>query len=371
MRASPAEYNSALHSTRRFGATGLAAGGAHGVEEFVVAFGFFQAVYEEFGGFGVVHGVQEFAQYPHFLAFFLIREQVFAACAGTADVDGGEDSFLSDAPLEVNFHVASAFEFFVNEVVHFRAGVDEGGGDYGQAAALLDVARGAKETLGTLHGIGVDAASEYFARCRHDVVVSARQAGYGIEQYDYVAFVLDQALGFFDDHFADLHVAILRFVKGAGYDFTAHGALHFSYFFRALVDEQDDDYGVGVGARYAVRHALQHQGFASFGRRYDQSALTKADGRRQVDNPGGEFVFATVAMAELDAPIGKERGQVFKDGAAATGFGDVFVDGVDLQQREITLALLGLAHAAFDRVACAQIEFTHLRRRDVDIVGAS
>ena len=59
--------------------------------------------------------------------------------------------------------VAGALEFLVDDVVHARAGVDERGRDNGEAAALLDVARGTEEPLWTLECIGVDPAGENLA----------------------------------------------------------------------------------------------------------------------------------------------------------------------------------------------------------------
>src|SRR6267378_4033152 len=51
-------------------------------------------------------------------------------------------------------------------------------------------------------------------------------------------------------------------------------------------------------------------------------------------------------------------------------FGDVAVDLVDLDQREVALAVLRRADLALDRVAGVQVEAADLRRRDVDVVGA-
>ena len=45
------------------------------------------------------------------------------------------------------------------------------------------------------------------------------------------------------------------------------------------------------------------------------------------------------------------------------------IDRVDLEQREIALALLGAADDALDRVAGAQPELPDLRGRDIDVVG--
>ncbi len=55
------------------------------------------------------------------------------------------------------------------------------GGDDGQAAALLHVARGAEETLGTVQGVGVDTTGQHLAGGGDDGVVGARQACDGVE----------------------------------------------------------------------------------------------------------------------------------------------------------------------------------------------
>ena len=72
------------------------------------------------------------------------------------------------------------------------AGVDQGRRYYAQRAALLDVARGAEESLGALQGVRIHAARERLAGGRNDGVVSARQTGDGIQQDDHVALVLGQ-----------------------------------------------------------------------------------------------------------------------------------------------------------------------------------
>src|SRR5207244_2788348 len=46
------------------------------------------------------------------------------------------------------------------------------------------------------------------------------------------------------------------------------------------------------------------------------------------------------------------------------------VDLVDLDQREVALAVLGRTNFALDRVAGVQVEAADLRRRDVDVVGS-
>jgi hypothetical protein len=149
----------------------------------------------------------------------------------------------------VDLEVAGALELLVDDVVHARAGVDQGRGEDRQAAALLDVARGAEETLRALQRVGVHAAGQHLAGRRHDGVVGARQAGDGIEQDDHVLLVLDQALGLLDHHLGDLHVARGGLVEGRGNHLAAHRALHLGHFLGPLVDQQHHQDALGmVGA---------------------------------------------------------------------------------------------------------------------------
>ena len=114
----------------------------------------------------------------------------------------------------MDFRVAGAFEFFKDDVVHARAGVDQSRGDNRERPAFLDIARRAKKSLGSLERVGVDTARENLAAGRDDRVMRARQTGNGVEQDHYVSFVLDQSLRFFDHHIGDLNVAGRGFVKG-------------------------------------------------------------------------------------------------------------------------------------------------------------
>ena len=149
---------------------------------------------------------QHLAQHPHAVEIFLRDQQLFLAGAALLDVDRREDAAVGELAIEVDLEVAGALELLEDHFVHARAGVDQRGGDDGQRAALLDVARGAEEALRPLQRVAVDAARQDLARRRHDRVVGARQAGDRVEQDDDVLLVLDQALGLLDDHLGDLHV---------------------------------------------------------------------------------------------------------------------------------------------------------------------
>ena len=97
-----------------------------------------------------------------------------------------------------------------------------------------------KETARALQGVGINTAAEDLAGRRGDGVVSAGEAGDGVQEDDDVALVLDKALGFFEHHFRDLNVALRRLVERRADDLTLYGALHVRDFFRTLVDEEHD-----------------------------------------------------------------------------------------------------------------------------------
>ncbi len=270
----------------------------------------------------------------------------------------------------MHFHVAGALEFLVDHLVHLRAGFDQRGGENGQRTAFLDIARGTEETLGLLQRMGVDTTGQDLAGARDHGVVSARQAGDGIQQDDHVLLVLDQALGLLDDHFGDLHVAGRRLVEGRGDHFAAHGALHFGHFFRALVDQQHDQVALGVVAGDVAGDVLQHDRLARLRRSDDEATLALADRCTEIDHAASEVFGGAVAGFHLQALVGEQRGQVFEEDLVLRVLRPIVVDRVDLEQGEVTLAFLRRANLADDGVTGTQIEATNLAGRDVDVVRA-
>ena len=142
------------------------------------------------------------------------KQQVFLAGAGTVDVDGREDALFRQMAIQIDLHVAGALEFFEDDFVHAGAGVDEGRGDDGQAAAFFDIARGTKDALGTLQGVGVQTTGKNAPRRGSHGVIGAAQTGDGVHEDDHVPLAFHQTLGFFQHHLADLHMALRRFVEG-------------------------------------------------------------------------------------------------------------------------------------------------------------
>ena len=197
-----------------------------------------------------------------------------------------------------------------------------------------------------------------------------------VQQDHHVALVLDQALGLLQHHLGHLHVARRRLVEGGADHLALHRARHVGDFLRPLVDQQHDQEDLRVVGGDRGGDVLQHHRLAGARRRDDQRALALADRRDQVDHPR-RVVLARALRDRLEVLhfhlqplIGIERRQVVEVDAVAHGFRRLEIDRVDLQQREIALAVLRRADLAFDRVAGAQAEAAHLAGADIDVVRA-
>ncbi len=189
-----------------------------------------------------------------------------------------------------------------------------------------------------------------------------------VEQDHHVALVFDQALGFLDDHFRDLHMAGGRLVESRTDHFAAHGALHVGDFFRPLVDQQHDQVDVRIVGGDRLCDVLHQHGLAGLGRRDDQAALALAERRDDVDDACGDVLGGAVAALHHEALVGEQRRQVFEVDLLLADFRRLVVDRIDLKQGEITLIVLGRADAAGDGVAGAQGKAADLAGRDVNVV---
>ena len=116
----------------------------------------------------------------------------------------------------------------------------------------------------------------------------------------------------------------------------------------------------------AVGDVLQQHRLAGARRRDDQAALPLADRHHQVHDARRQVVGRGL---ELDALLRVERRQVLEEHPLADAIGRLEVDRLDLDQREVALALLRLPDLAADRVAGLQVELANLRGGDVDVVG--
>ena len=348
------------------------AGGGEGLEELAVAVGLGEAVEDALGGVAaaVVGEHADHAAQQDDLAVDLVGvEQLLAAGAGADDVDGREVAPLGQLAVEVQLHVAGALELLVDHLVHARAGVDQAGGDDGQGAALLDVARAAEELLGRVQRDGVDAAGQRASGGGDGQVVGAGEAGDGVEEDDDVLAQLDQALGAVEAQLGDAALLLHVLVEGGGEYVALDRAAHVGDLLGALADEGDHEHGIGGVGDHAVGDLLQHGGLAGLGGRDDEAALAQADGGEQVDHAGGQLGGRGL---QHHLPLGEHGCQVLEDRAVAA-VDLVGVEAVDLlhaDEAEVALALLGRADLAGDGVAGAQAEAADLGLGDVDVAGA-
>src|SRR3984893_5626785 len=337
----------------------------HRVKKFHVGLGLGQAAQQKFHRFDRGERAEYLAQNPDAAQLVGWKEQFVFTCAGALDIDSRENALVGEAAVQVDFHVAGALELFKDDVVHAAAGVDQRGGDDGERAAFFNVTGCGKETPRALQGVGVNTAGEHFAGWRSDRVVSARQASDRVEKNNHVAFVFDEAFGFFQNHLGDLNVALRRLVKGRADDFAFHGAGHVGDFFRALVDQQHNQgdfrmiHGDGIG------DGLQHHGLAGARRGDDQSALPFADRAEQIQHATGQVVLGGF---HLEAALRIEGREVIEENFIARDFGVLEINGLHLDQCEVAFAVLGWTDLPGNGVSGAQVEFPDLRGRDVDVI---
>src|SRR5512137_623620 len=218
------------------------------------------------------------------------EELLLLAGARGADVDGREDPALGQRPGEDDLHVPGALELLEDHLVHAAAGVDEGGADDGEGAALLGLAGRAEEPLRALQRAAVDAAGEGAPGRLDLAVVGAGEPGDRVEQDDDVLASLDEPLGALHGHLGRVDVLLGRPVVGGAADLALHVPAHVGELLGALVDEEDDEVDVGAVGVDRLGDPLQHDGLAGLGRRGDEGAGAEADGGDEVEDAADELV---------------------------------------------------------------------------------
>ena len=156
------------------------------------------------------------------------------------------------------------------------------------------------------------------------------------------------------------------FVEGGADDFgLLDGAHHIRHFFRALVNQKDNEVDVGIIGIDGIGQRLKQHCFARAGRGHDKPALAAADGGHDVDNPVGEIFFAVFHHQLL---IGIDGREIVEKNEIFCIFRRFEADFRHLEQSEIAFAFLGRANLSGNHVALAQGKAADLRGRNVDIV---
>ena len=112
---------------------------------------------------------------------------------------------------------------------------------------------------------------------------------------------------------------------------------------------------------------LHHGGLAGLGRGHDQAALALADGRQEIDDPGGQVLLVPRGL-EVEPLVGEQRGQILE---ARPVTGHLRVERrhrVDLQQGGILFGAAGRPAESLDAVTLAEGEAAGLGDGDVDVL---
>src|SRR5690606_33969958 len=131
------------------------------------------------------------AHRPNLAQRLLAEEELLSPGAGALDIDRRVEAALGQLAIEVELHVAGTLELLVDHVIHAATGVDQTGGDDGEAAPALDVAGGTEESLRRIEGDRVNTTGQCAATRRHGEVVRTGQAGNRVEQDRHVTTGLD------------------------------------------------------------------------------------------------------------------------------------------------------------------------------------
>jgi hypothetical protein len=166
----------------------------------------------------------------------------------------------------------------------------------------------------------------------------------------------------------DLGVPRGRLVESRGDHFRAGAVpLERGHFFGAFVDQQDDHVSVGVIDVDGVGNLLQQNRLAGSRWGDHEHPLAEADRGDHVHHPHGDFLGGGF---QNDPLVGVRGGQVLEADAVLDLVGLFEIDGLDAEQREVLLGLLGRPNLPGDDVPLLQAETPNLTGRDVDVVGA-
>ncbi len=128
----------------------------HRNKEFLVVLCPCQTIAEELHCLNRIHVRQMVAQNPHSAQSVFVDKQVVATSAAQIDVDSRIDAFVRELAVELQLHVAGAFELFKNNLVHLRAGFGQGCCQNGERASVLDVAGSSKEAFRLVKCVCID-----------------------------------------------------------------------------------------------------------------------------------------------------------------------------------------------------------------------
>ena len=195
------------------------------------------------------------------------------------DIDRRVDALVADLAVEHELHVSGAFELLEDELVHAAAGIDERGGDDGQRARFLGVARRGEKLARDFQRARIDAAGHGASAAAHGVVEGAADAGDRVEQDEDILARIRRDAWRARWRAARCACATSRRMSFELAMISARrdGALDFGDFLGPLIDEQDDELDLGMILHHGLGDVLEQRGLAGARRRDDEAALAFAD----------------------------------------------------------------------------------------------
>ena len=256
------------------------------------------------------------------------------------NVDCRVDASFGQTAVETQFHVARTFELLEDGFVHSAVCIHQCRGKNREASTFLDVACRSEELLRWVERAGIDTTRHDSAGggCRQ--VVRARQTCDSVQDDHDVFTGFHHALGFLDGQFGYGGVLVRWTVEGGGDHFALHRSAHVGDFFGSLVDQQHDEFHLGVILLDARGNGLHDRGLACLRRRHDDAALTLADRRDQVDD-SCSHVQRLTRTREHQLFVREQRGEFLELLAVAGLLRVGTVHRVHLEQRRVLLVAAG------------------------------
>ena len=163
-------------------------------------------------------------------------------------------------------------------------------------------------------------------------------------------------------------MALRRFIERGRNHFCAFaGTFHVRHFFRAFVNQQDEQIRFRIIFENRVGDFLHQHRFACAWRRDNQAACAFANRADQIQNARAQFVRRRFQDEPL---VRKQRREIFKKRFFLRLVRVFTVHRLDFQQREKFFLFLRRTDLAGDQIAGLQIKPADLRRRNVNVFRA-
>src|SRR5699024_6089988 len=237
-----------------------------------------------------IQGGKDATQLVHDASLVRAQQQLVLAGAGRIDVHSREHAALGDLAVQLQLGVTRALELLEDHRVTGGAGLHHCGGDDGQAATVLDIARSTQEALRRVQGVGVHTTGQDAPGGSRGGVVPRAKSGDVVHQETDVLTLLDQALRALLRKLRGGGMLLRRAVERLGDVLAVGAALHVRDLLWRLVNEVDHDVALRVIDSYRFGDVLQDRSLTSLRRGDDERALPLTDRHDQVDHAGGQHL---------------------------------------------------------------------------------